>query len=268
MKKSGLLFALVFIAATVLPAQPPPPPPGGGWGGRGRGGPEMLGIIAAGPGSKTPVTGAPYSAVETASIQQKFADGNQISRTEQSNVYRDSQGRVRIDHTFTPPNSSTAETRISIFDPAAAVSYMLNPSTSEAVKMSLPAAPAGARAGQGFRGSRGDSSDVVTTDLGTQTVNGVAATGTRTTRTIPAGAIGNAQAIQIVREVWISTALKVPVQIKTTDPRFGSTTMDVTNIVQAEPSSNLFAVPANYTVTTGSPRGLNPMGGRPGMRRQ
>jgi hypothetical protein len=261
MKKSGLLFVLVCIAATVLLAQPPQP---GGWGGRGRGGPEMLGLIAAGPGSQTPVTGAPYSAVEITTIQQKLGDGNQISRTNQSKVYRDSTGRVRIEHSFTPPNATAAQTRVTIFDPVAGSSYTLNPSTSQAVKMALPQARTAKAGQQGMRNHLGGS-DVVTTDLGTQTVNGVVATGTRTTRTIPAGAIGNAQAIQIVREVWISTALKVPVEIKTTDPRFGSTTMDVTNIVQTEPSADLFVVPSNYTVTTGTPRGPNAMG-RPGMR--
>lgn len=264
MKKSALLFALVFIGTAVLPAQPPPP--GGGWGGRGRGGAEMMGVIAAGPGSRTPVTGAPYSAVESSSIQQKLADGNQISRTDTSNVYRDSQGCVRIEHTFTPPNSTTPQTRIVIFDPVAGVSYVLNPSTSQAIKTTLPTPPAG-QAGQGARGSHGNPAGVVTTDLGTQTVNGVAATGTQTTRTIPAAAIGNAQAIQIVRIVWVSTALKVPVQIQSTDPRFGSTTMNVTNIVQAEPDASLFTVPANYTITDGPVRGAGPMG-RPGMRRQ
>lgn len=273
MHKTGLLLSVVFIAAAVLPAQPPPGGPG--WGGRGRGGfggPDMMGLIAAGPGSRTPVTGAPYSAVETTTIQQKLADGNQIMRTQTSKVYRDGQGRVRIDHTVTTPGGGAAETRISIFDATAGVSYMLNPSTNEAVKMTLPTPPGGgqsAHAGLGPapRARRAnDQTDATATDLGSQNVNGVAATGTRTTRTIPAGAIGNAQPIQIVREVWVSTALKVPVQIKTTDPRFGSTTMDVTNIVQAEPGADLFAVPANYTVNS-APGRWGAMG-RQGSQRQ
>src|ERR1019366_9871871 len=96
---------------------------------------------------------------------------------------------------------------------------------------------------------------------GTQVVNGVAATGTQITETIPAGAIGNAQPIQIVRATWISSELKVPVQIRSSDPRFGSTDMELTSIVQAEPSASLFVVPAGYTVQQrggGGQRGLNP----------
>ena len=71
--------------------------------------------------------------------------------------------------------------------------------------------------------------------------------------------------------MWISTELKVPVQIKSSDPRFGSTDMELTNIAQAEPSASLFVVPAGYTVKTGGrgPGGPGPAGfrgGSPQMR--
>ena len=71
--------------------------------------------------------------------------------------------------------------------------------------------------------------------MGLQTINGLAATGTRTTQTIPAGAIGNTQPIQIVREVWMSADLKIPVMIKTIDPRFGNTVMQLTNVQTTNP---------------------------------
>jgi hypothetical protein len=95
-------------------------------------------------------------------------------------------------------------------------------------------------------------------------INGVQATGTQLTETIPAGAIGNAQAIQVVRITWISTELKVPVEIKTTDPRYGNTDMELTNIVQAEPSASLFVVPVGYAVEAG---GRGPGGSARGARR-
>jgi len=106
---------------------------------------------------------------------------------------------------------------------------------------------------------------VQTEDLGTQAVNGVSVTGTRTTETIPAGAIGNQQPIAIVREHWVSTDLKVPVLIKSTDPRFGSTVMQLTNIVQVEPDIALFQVPPGYT-TVAPPAGPGRAGMRPGDR--
>jgi hypothetical protein len=62
--------------------------------------------------------------------------------------------------------------------------------------------------------------------------------------------MGNQQPIRIVREAWVSTDLKIPVLIKTTDPRFGTTTMQLTEIVRAEPDASLFQVPAGYKVTS------------------
>ena len=92
---------------------------------------------------------------------------------------------------------------------------------------------------------------MVKEDLGTQTMNGVAAAGTRVTRTIAAGVIGNAQPIQIVRETWVSSDLKVPVMVKTTDPRFGTTVTQLTGITRSEPAATLFQTPADYTVRQG-----------------
>ena len=267
MKKPGLLLFLTLAVATVVPAQGPP---GGGWARGGRGGPgELMGIIAAGPGSKTPVTGAPYSALQTTSIQQKLADGNVIAHQESAKVYRDKDGRVRIEHTVTPPSTSgqAPETRITIFDPVAGVSYMLNPATMTAVKMTIPQ-PSTNSTSTPAPGPR-NPGEVVTTDLGPSTVNGVLATGTRSVRTIPAGTIGNQLPIQITREVWVSSVLKVPVQIKTSDPRFGTTDLEVANISQNDPDPSLFIVPSTYTVTTREagrgPGMMGPM--RQGLRR-
>jgi hypothetical protein len=94
------------------------------------------------------------------------------------------------------------------------------------------------------------------------------ANGTQHTETIPAGAIGNARPIQVSRTTWVSSELKVPVQIKSVDARFGSTDMELTNIVQAEPSATLFVVPAGYTVKQGGrgPGGPGGPGGFPQMR--
>src|SRR5271165_2066185 len=99
--KSTIVLCFTPLFAAVLLAQGPGG--GGGFGGpRGFEGPAGFagrgaGILGAGPGSRTPVTGAPYSATETLQRQQTLANGNQISTKEQSNVYRDSQGRIRTE---------------------------------------------------------------------------------------------------------------------------------------------------------------------------
>jgi hypothetical protein len=90
--------------------------------------------------------------------------------------------------------------------------------------------------------------EVVTENLGQQTVEGVNATGSRTTTTIPAGAIGNLQPIKVVSEQWVSTDLQVLVMTKHSDPRSGDTSYRLQSIVRAEPDRSLFTVPADYTM--------------------
>jgi hypothetical protein len=80
-------------------------------------------------------------------------------------------------------------------------------------------------------------------DLGQQTIEGVTATGTRTTTVIPAGAIGNEQPIKIMSEEWTSSELQVLVLTKHSDPRTGETTYRLTGINRTEPAKSLFEMP-------------------------
>jgi len=252
MKKLIQFCLILLLAAGVVLAQGPGGRRSGAFG---RGGGEgAFGMEFAGPGSRTPVTGAPYTGVQVTQFQQTLEGANQISRQVQSKVYRDSQGRVRIEGTAGPGavQGQATKTAVHIFDPVAGYSHVLDPQKMTVVSTAIPAPrPANSAAGRRPRGAgQGANAPQVTKeDLGTQTINGLAATGTRTTRTIPAGAIGNAQPIQTVREVWVSTNLKVPIMIKSSDPRFGTSVTQLTNITQAEPDASLFQVPAGYTVT-------------------
>lgn len=80
-------------------------------------------------------------------------------------------------------------------------------------------------------------------DLGQQTIEGVTATGMRTTTVIPAGAIGNEQPIRIVSEEWTSPELQALVLTKHSDPRTGETTYRLTGITRTEPPKSLFDAP-------------------------
>jgi hypothetical protein len=66
--------------------------------------------------------------------------------------------------------------------------------------------------------------------LGTKSIEGISVTGTRDTRAIPAGTIGNDKDLVITRETWYSPDLKLVIQSTQTDPRFGETTYSLTNI--------------------------------------
>ncbi len=272
MKIANAALCFVVLPAAALLAQGPR---GEGRGPMGRG-PGMMG------GPARMVAGAPYSATEVVQSQETLADGNVIQRKRQTNVYRDSSGRVRTEETITP-DASTGKapyTVATILDFVGGKRYELNSSTMTAHESPLrvphdpPAATGGAspmavRRGPGPGGNPNDPNrpSVVRTQLTPATVNGVLAAGTQHVETIPAGVIGNARPIQTSRTEWVSNDLKVPVQIKSNDPRFGSSDMELTNIIQAEPSASLFMVPAGYTLKTGGPGFGGPGGGpRPQSR--
>jgi hypothetical protein len=235
-----------------------------------------------GPGEFTrTVTGAPYTGVEVSSSQQVLANGNVIQRQNQTTINRDGQGRTRTEMTMKHPDG-TSTTHVVVHDPVAGVMHEINPQNKTAHTSNFHAPPSGAGAnrpqgaprGGGPGGNRAMAQhrtpdpNVATETLGTQTINGVSATGTRMTRTIPAGAEGNSLPIQVVHETWVSDELKVPVMVKHTDPRSGTTTTQLTNIVRAEPDPTLFTVPAGYTVQKGGGPGRGPgrgpRGGGPG----
>lgn len=94
----------------------------------------------------------------------------------------------------------------------------------------------------------GEPATIVTESLGLRVIEGVAAEGTRTIQTIPAGTLGNQRPIQIVTERWYSQELQVVVMTRHADPRVGETVYRLTNIIRAEPSPDLFTVPADYKV--------------------
>ena len=79
-------------------------------------------------------------------------------------------------------------------------------------------------------------------------IEGVEAEGTRTTMTIAAGKIGNELPIQVTSERWFSPDLKMVVKSEQSDPRFGKTVYQLTNISRDEPTHSVFEVPADYTI--------------------
>jgi hypothetical protein len=95
--------------------------------------------------------------------------------------------------------------------------------------------------------SRNSNEDSRTESLGSQTIEGVRADGTRTTTTIPAGAMGNERPIQIVSERWYSPELQTVVKTTRNDPRMGETVYRLSIISRTEPARSLFEPPSDYT---------------------
>jgi hypothetical protein len=249
---------LVFSSAAVQAQRhgPDGPPPFGG--------PmELMGFEGM-HGGKT-VKGAPFSATATSETTSTLQDGSVIHRTSQVSMYRDSQGRSRHEATFTGfgplTASGTPKKMVMISDPVAGVHIMLDDEQKVAHQSALHVHggnSANAQSAPAFEGKmqermqKEEAAGLLKTEsLGTQTINGILAEGTRTTHIIPAGQIGNEKALQVVSERWYSADLQIVLKSTRTDPRTGTTTYTISSIQRTEPAAALFAVPAGYSVQAG-----------------
>jgi hypothetical protein len=246
---------------------------------------KMMGVQGAVMG-KT-VKGAPYSGVEINESTQVLADGTRIHNESQTQVYRDSEGRVRRE---------TAND-VTIFDPVGNASYVLDSKHQTARKLPLGMYVFSTSSGDGkmltnftyrvLDGKAGDPekeklamekamtaelnavhmaggpvgiafdkkvvarSAGTTEALGKRMMEGVNADGSRVTSTLEAGAIGNDRAIQSVNERWFSQDLQTVMMTKHTDPRTGEESFRLVNVSRAEPPAYLFQIPAGYQIVEG-----------------
>jgi hypothetical protein len=231
------------------------------------------------------VKGSPYSAEAVTERTQTLSDGNRIVNKSSTKIYRDSEGRTRREQDIDFPGNITGQTikTVIINDPVAGVTYSLDPEARTARKSKMfhfdfqgptvstsetpkPARVSGATAssgdfvfstnGPGVPGIgptfsfnvEDESKNVVKESLGNQNIEGVEAEGSRTTRTIPAGTIGNERPIAIVDERWYSPTLQTVVMIRHSDPRSGENVYRLTNIDRSEPAHVLFEVPGDYQI--------------------
>jgi hypothetical protein len=241
---------------------------------------QTLDFISLDAATSTVVTGQPYSADGVTKVTQALADGTRIEREVRSKFYRDSAGRVRREQSMLGLDSlfgalsSEPQTAITITDPVAGTVYSVDPVRQEARRMMLttgdgfyrltlpstPPSPA-PRTGESvitspsiirLSPSGAPLSAPKTESLGTRQIEGLAATGQRTTSTIPAGRIGNDRPIEVFDERWVSSDLKVVLLSRHRDPQTGEVEFRLTNIKRTEPSPDLFKVPG-YTIILVNP---------------
>jgi len=222
------------------------------------GSPQTLDFMSLDAATSTVVKGQPYSAEGVTNITQILADGTRIVREVRSKFYRDSAGRVRREQSIlgldSLPGLLSTEPQMAttIFDPVSG--------TVSTLDVDGKGSPSFIILRDGYRVSVPSSSPTIITlqraptipmpapkteSLGTRQIDGLSATGEKTTSIIPTGAIGNDRPIEILDERWISTDLKVVLLARHRDPQTGEVEFRLTNIKRAEPSSDLFKVPSN-----------------------
>jgi hypothetical protein len=274
MIRTTILMGVLALAGTMA-AQPPDRGPRG-WGGPAGLGGRFLGAEPGMPGRV--VRNAPYSAEIVTERTQTLSDGNHIKQTNTVHVSRDSEGRTREEQSLQNLNGLTGNANLPqvvfIHDPVANAAYALNVNDKTATRSAFHRQGlTPAQAGQGPMARRAlgpnalggsglshpNAQNVKTEALGRQTIEGVQADGTRTTLTIPAGQMGNEQAIQVVTETWYSSDLQTVVMRKHSDPRSGETVTRMMNVSRVEPPQTLFTVPVDYKVTDQPRPGRGPI---------
>lgn len=244
----------------------------------------ISGVIGSFSGIGFPSTpGQPFSADVIEETDRSLADGNHIHRENHGRIFRDSQGRTRNETemgNFAP--GARPLLHIMIADPVEGRFILLNPEqktatvnhygtrTSAVSGLSIPTQPANNTAKpdastaaitqpsapqQPLRVIRDPSGTQASgkpqfsqEDLGTTEIEGYTVTGTRYTRTIPAGQMGNDQPITTTSERWFSQDLKMDLLNTSESPESGKHVRKLVNIRLGDPDPLLFQVPVDYTV--------------------
>jgi TonB family protein len=240
--------------------------------------PPSLGLLGGFDGGIAAIKNAPFSGEMVCESTQMLADGNRIVSRTMTMIYRDGAGRIRKESSGKIRRVDGGESKeyktIQVTDHSGGHIFLLDPQNRTARKFPGPiqpmmervitarssiSDPAANRAAIAMGNTCGpgflkpilgftSNSDIKDEPLGTQTIEGVAAEGTRITHTIPAGSIDNERPIEIIFERWYSQELQLFVLIKSSDPRSGESTGKMTNINLGEPDATLFEIPSDYKV--------------------
>jgi len=201
------------------------------------------------------VKGQPFSAETVIEDTRRLFDGSTVTKSRRGSIYRDGDGRTRREQPMEiiagvniAGNDNKPQMLVFINDFTGKSQIFLDITNKVARKTPIGNFPA--------PGEPGQPADAKTEALGTKTIEGIKAEGTRTTFEIPPGQIGNDKPIEVVTEKWFSPELQVVVMSRHVDPIAGEHVFKLVNIRRAEPSAELFAIPAGFRVD-------NPPGKRP-----
>jgi hypothetical protein len=203
-------------------------------------------------------------------------------------VWRDSEGRTRTERPLgMGSNQASMPLIVEITDPVAGFNYTLDTQNKVAHRQVIPPMPsrgvlggtvgsistlrggiyngpaqATIAGGGGRAGSMGATiagpvsaqTDAqmrprfANESIGTRSIDGVIAEGSRSTVTYPVGMMGNDREFSSVTETWMSPDLKIRILSKTNDPRNGESTFHIENLSRTPPDPLLFVHPPDYTV--------------------
>lgn len=193
----------------------------------------------------------PYTAKQEITRVQTLADGTTVTTVEVVYLARDAQGRTRRETVRSQNGDSTHF--FEIWDYPTQTRYVWNAGANFAHVVTVyrprpnsqnTAAPQPQP--QRYFPFRSES-------LPPQTIDGLYVQGTRTTRTTPAGYVGNDRDLVTTTESWYAPSLGLQMHTVVDDPRNGKSTTETTDVQQADPDPALFEPPAGYQLKDANP---------------
>ena len=201
-----------------------------------------------------PVPGIPFSATVVIARERPLRH-HQVERKRTINqIARDSNGRIYNERRQLEPESfhgSPPLIEAHIFDPRTRIKTLYDPLTHIARQRVLPVPP---------KTDELPNPWVEVEDLGTTTLNGLKAKGTRRTLTFMDPSDDDEEALVVVQEDWYSEDLHINLLSRTSDPRSGVEMTALSGIRREEPPGNVFEVPAGYKIVD-----TTPISGSPGV---
>ena len=203
------------------------------------------------------IRGLPFMADGTVVMKLMLFDGTRIEQQMPAKYYRDSMGRVRREQSIvglSALNPTTdSQSMVTIVDPVAGYVYTMVGSKPEVQRTPLDSKPP--KFFKDFQKSLPATTAVVPPDLATREedlgkkeIDGLMASGRRTTTIIPKMFFGNDRPIEVTDERWEATELRVLILSRHHDPRTGDVEYRLTKIKRIEPPKDLFLIPAGYRV--------------------
>jgi hypothetical protein len=193
------------------------------------------------------VPGSPFSATVVVESEQIWPDGSSEIRRTINLIARDSQGRTHNETRRLMPqyfHGSPELMSVRIFDPQTRILTVYDPSLRIARRMFVPklasATSPAKRSGQIL-------------DLGTTTLNGLLAKGTRRTQTMLDNESETDEPATLEDETWYSDDLHLLLLVRHSDSRIGVQTLGLSNLKREEPPSSMFEVPQGYRILDVTP---------------
>ena len=187
-----------------------------------------------------PIPGAPFTAKVVVEWDQPLIGGGTVSRTYYTMVARDAQGRVHREIRGFVPADSGAEPplrTVTILDPVADTRTNCVEATMQCTVTAYQPRPS-------LTGAAVIGGHVTTESLGSQTMQGLTAVGTRETQTTQT----RSRVILSHTELWYSPQLQMDLSVVRTNPQMGQVTLTVENLQQVKPDASWFAVPSGFQV--------------------